>query len=177
MPGIGSTKLQSGAARKAAMIVVWALALVVVLATGAEAQFLYQSDGGFFDLEVTKAGKLKKQKIFWIWIPHYRPGSVTYEIFAECDRRDADGNFVGNNKVTFSNIKFLGGGGTQLNVPKLGGKLKNGIQAKLLNREVSPLGILAGTGSAIIGEATVLVKGKLAAGDRIVCKIDVTESQ
>ncbi len=155
-------------------------ALMTILASllllpAAEAQYVYQSDGGFFDLQVDKKGKLKKQKILWVWVPHYAPGSVRYEIFAFCFRQDVDGQGVGNNKVTFQGISFLGGG-AQLFVPKLTGKMKNGAHETFLSREVANLGTVAAVTAVVIGEATVAVKGKLKEGDRMYCQIDVTES-
>lgn len=167
-------QMKKGESSMLKRIILVAALSFALLPLAASAQYVFQSDGGFFDLQVDKNGKIKKQRILWVWAPHYQAGTVTYEVFAFCSREGADGNRVGTNKVTFQGIKFLGGG-VELSIPKLAGKLKSGAHPNFLNREVSQLGILA-AGSTVIGEATAVVKGKLNAGDRMFCQIDVTES-
>lgn len=150
--------------------------LVLALPAVAQAQFSYFSDGGYLEFQVDKNGKVKKQKIFWVWTPQYDPsGSVTYEIFAWCTRQDAEGNYVGKNKAIFSKISLVGDG-VQLSVGgKLAKKMKSGVTG-LVSKAVSSAGIIAGSTSAVVGEATVQLKGKLVAGDIVFCAIDVTES-
>jgi len=116
---------------------------------------------------------VKAQTVFWVWNPHYPAGSANYEVFARCERFDADGNFVGKNKVIVKGLRFVAGG-LQLSIPNLSGKIKNG-ETGFLTREVSSLGTLAGS-PPVIGEASILAKGKFKAGDTLRCFIDVTES-
>lgn len=170
-----TTELSSISRRRTRSWAFIAALVCLLLPVAAHAQYQYQSDGGYFDLRVDSGGKVKKQKIFWVWAPHYDPGSATYELFAWCTREDQDGNFVGKNKIIFQRPKLVGDG-VSVQTPNLVKKLKNGVHAEFISREVSSLGLIAASSATVIGEVTVVIKGKVSAGDRLFCHIDVTET-
>lgn len=150
------------------------LSLVFLLPLAAQAQYFYQSDGGYLELQAATKKKLKKQKIFFVWIPHYPANTVTYQVFARCSRISSDNEGVGKNKVIFQNIVFSDGI-SQVNVKKLSGKMKDG-DTGFMSREVPELAVLVASGEAVVAEVTVLVKKLVNAFDIVTCQADATET-
>ncbi len=150
------------------------LVVALALATGLPAFAESESDGGYFDY-FADGGKIGNRFVSWIWAPHYFPGGIDYSIFLLCERYDANGFGVGNNKVTIKNIAFFGlDSEILLEFKKASRKLGKFRKDGYLILNTPDLEILADD-SFVAAEVQFQIKGS-SDDDQIKCSADVTES-
>ena len=145
------------------------IVLPTVLIAGAEGK------GGFFDASYDRSGKVGTRFVQWLWWPYYDVGSLPYVVYAVCERYDADGQPVGNNKITFDNIVLRGvDTNTEVAFRKRSVKLRNGTQPEVVTWDAGELRTIANE-TVLIGRGDVKVKGKIAPGDYLHCEIGTAE--
>ncbi len=132
----------------------------------------YKAGGGFFEVKVDGARKIAPIRVVWVWEPYF-DDPVFLDVFASCVRKDDVGNETGKNKITFKNLTISSLETTKRAIfDTMRAKMRDGAAASSWGAAfMKPL---HADGPAL-ASIEVHFKGKLAAGDRFRCEIDVNE--
>jgi hypothetical protein len=156
-------------------LIVALVALTTVIAFPSLSRAEWRSGGGYFEISLDKSGKPGSNLVAWFWAPTYEPGRPQLRLFARCTRTDANGNPMGNHKVSFKQVEIASLTGSLVaSFKNQSGKIKNGLMEWVV-WDAQFMEPLVATGAAA-GVAQIQVKGKVKAGDVLTCQIDVTET-
>jgi hypothetical protein len=133
----------------------------------------YKAGGGYLEVKVDGALKLKPLRVVWVWEPFF-DDPFSLQVFARCVREDQAGDETGKNKVLFKNLRISSLDTSKIAVFKtVKAKMKAGSTGwKSWNAGfMEPL---HADGPAL-ASLDIQIKGKIKGGDRVKCYVDVNE--